>query len=90
MASKRFLKKNINYVCSELFAECVANSLYNIKGDDKNTNAMLHSILVMRNNFVCRISHPEPGISSKKYFSDLIEKFNEQAGEIIDQITNQN
>lgn len=89
MANKRTLKKSINYVCSELFAECVANSLYSTS-DNNNTNAILHSIITMRNNYVSRISHPEPGISNKNYYSDLIEKFNEQADEIIDQITNQN
>lgn len=29
MANKRDLKRTINYITSELFAECVAASLYN-------------------------------------------------------------
>ena len=29
MPNRRDLKKTINYICSELFAECVAASLYN-------------------------------------------------------------
>lgn len=90
MASKRNLKKNINYVCSELFAECVANSLYNIKADDKNTQALLHSILRIHSDYVCRISHPEPGMAPRKFFADLTQNFNAQIGEIIDQIANMN
>ena len=31
MANKRTLKKNINNICSLLFSECVAESLYNNK-----------------------------------------------------------
>ncbi len=89
MANKRDLKKNINYICSELFAECVANSLYNGKFDDKNTEALLHSILSIHSNYIRRVSHPEPGMAAKKYYADLISGFNEQINETIDQITNQ-
>lgn len=91
MSSKRVLKKSINYICSELFAECVASSLYNVKpGNDDNCEALLHSIVSIHHNYVCRISHPEPGISPKVYFADLTKKFNEQIDEIIDQIANMN
>lgn len=91
MASKRILKKNIKYICSELFAECVASSLYNIKkGNSDNCEALLQSILSIHHDYVCRISHPEPGMSPKVYFSDLTHNFNAQISEIIDQIANLN
>ena len=35
ITNKKDLKKTINYVCSELFAECVAVSLYSGKNDKK-------------------------------------------------------
>ena len=28
MASRKVLKKNVNYIAGELFAECLMNSLY--------------------------------------------------------------
>ncbi|MCD8202335.1 MAG: hypothetical protein LUD48_01675 [Prevotella sp.] len=87
MANKRNLKKMINYICSDLFSECVAASLYG-KKDKEDINAILTSILIVHNNFICRISHPEPGMAKKGYFKDLKDKFNIQAGEIIDQIAN--
>lgn len=90
MASKRTLKKSINYVCSELFAECVANSLYNVQKDDSNTEALLHSILTIHHNYVSRVSHPEPGIPAKAYFADLTQHFNAEISEVIDQIANMN
>jgi hypothetical protein len=40
----------------------------------------------MRNNFVRRISHPEPGMSAKAYYKDLKEKFAAQASELLDQL----
>ena len=34
MASRKALKKNVNYIAGELFAECLMNSLY-VPGTDK-------------------------------------------------------
>ena len=86
MSNKRDLKKTINYICSELFAECVAASLYNGKPEEDNVNALLSSILMIQNDYVSRISHPEPGMETQHYFKDLSNNFNKQASEIIDQI----
>ena len=86
MSNKRDLKKTINYICSELFAECVAASLYNGKPEEDNVNALLSSILMIQNDYVSRISHPEPGMETQYYFKDLSNNFNKQASEIIDQI----
>lgn len=86
MSNKKDLKKTINYICSELFAECVAASLYNGKPNEDSVNALLSSILMIQNDYVRRISHPEPGMRPKDYFKDVIDNFNKQTSEIIDQI----
>ena len=87
MASKRVLKHQINDICSELFAECVAVALYNKKAEDSNIDAILTSIMVVNNEFIKRVSHPEPGLEPKLYYKDLILGFNNQIDEIIDQIS---
>ncbi|MBO1362458.1 hypothetical protein JHU38_01440 [Prevotella sp. A2931] len=87
MASKRVLKHQINYICSELFAECIAVALYNKKKEDNNVDAILTSIMVVNNEFIKRVSHPEPGMPPKLYYKDLILGFNKQIDEIIDQIS---
>lgn len=86
--NKRDLKKSINYICSELFAECVAASLYNNNLEKENVDALLTSILNIHNNYICRISHPEPGMDAKAYYKDLIDNFNKEVGEIVDAICN--
>ena len=89
MSSKRDLKRTINYICSDLFAECVAASLYgNQKSSTENTDALLTSILLVHSDYVRRISHPEPGIPQKKFYKILIEDFNKQVDGLIDQIAN--
>lgn len=86
MANKRLLKRSITLICEELFAECVAASLYGHNRD--GADALIFSIVKMQDDFLSRISHPEPGMPATKYFKDLREKFASEASEIIDQINN--
>ena len=88
MASKKGLKKTINNICTDIFAETVAASLYSGKPHNDNVDSLLKSILKIREDFVSRISHPEPGLSKKKYYDHLANDFTEQIMEIIDHIGN--
>ena len=90
MSNKRDLKKQINYVCGELFAECVAASLYGAKADVAVVKPLLSSIVSLNQDFLSRVSHPEPGMESKRYYRVLEQDFNRQASDIIDQICNIN
>lgn len=90
MSNKKDLKKRINYVCGDLFAECIATSLYTGKPKQEDVNAILHLILTVNNDYVRRISHPEPGMTKKEYFKFISDSFDKQAVEIIDQIGNLN
>ena len=86
MASKRHLKQTINLICEELFAECVAASLYG--QNRESAEALIYSTLKMRNNYIRRISHPEPGMPAKVYYKDLKEKFSAEVSELYDHLRN--
>ena len=88
MSSKKDIKQTINDVCRDLFAECIAASLYNNVKNEESVYTLLSCIIGLRNDFVCRISHLEPGIPPKKYFTILINEFEERVNEIVDQISN--
>ena len=88
MANKRELKRSISYICSDLFAETVAASLYDKKASKENLEALLASILIIHDDFIRRVSHPEPGLAPKAYYKAIIEDFNKQVSEIIDHIQN--
>ena len=75
LANKRSLKRNINYVCSELFSEVVAISYTTDAGED-NIKALLTSILVIHDDYVRRVSHLEPGLAPKVFYKNLITSFN--------------
>jgi hypothetical protein len=88
MANKRDLKRTINYTCSDLFAECIAASLYSGKPVKDDVDALLKSILMVHNQFIRRVSHPEPGMEQKKYYQNLAKEFDKSVAEIVDQIAN--
>ncbi|MBQ8655924.1 MAG: hypothetical protein IJ527_02530 [Prevotella sp.] len=86
MAKRRELKRNINNICTILFAEGVAAATEN--EHPENAEALLYSIAKLENEYICRVSHVEPGMKPKVYFKDLKEKFAAHVGEIVDQISN--
>lgn len=88
MTNKRTLKKSITQICEAMFTECVATSFSAQKSSQENIEALLFSIVRMQDDFLSRISHPEPGMPAKQYFKVLREKFAAQASELIDQINN--
>ena len=88
MANKRTLKKQINLICEELFVDFVAASLYGNAPNHSQAEAVLFSIIKLRNNYISRISHPEPGMPAKQYYNKLKEDFIAQASDINDQICN--
>ena len=86
MAKRRELKRNINNICTILFAEGMAAAMEN--EHPENAKALLYSIIKLQNEYICRISHVEPGLKPSVYFKDLTEKFTSRVGEIVDQICN--
>ena len=55
MANKRDLKRTINYITSDMFAECVAASLYSSKPADEDVDGILTAIVMIRTDFICRV-----------------------------------
>ena len=83
MASRKTLKKNVNYIAGELFTECLVNSLYVPGTDKQKADALMSEILKMQDEFVSRISHTEPG-NVKGYYKKFHSDFNAKVDEIID------
>lgn len=82
MASRRELKKNVNYIAGELFMECLVNSLY-VPGTDKaKADKLMGEVLEMQDEFISRISHTEPG-NVKGFYKKFREDFNKKVDEII-------
>lgn len=83
MAKRRVLKKRINYIVGELFAECLINGKNS--ADQAKVNDVLANILNAQNEFISRISHTQPG-NVKGFYKKLIQDFNDKVNELIDAI----
>ncbi len=88
MANKRQLKRTINYITSELFAEAMAAVIYSGKDNKDEGDNVLASIILMRDDFISRVSHPEPGMAASKYYGVLVKDFNNAMAETVDNISN--
>lgn len=82
---RKDLKKHINYLCGELLAECIAAAGYSKKDNHGDVENVMLSIFTMQNDWICRLSHVEPG-SKKAFFKKLKEDMQHRTNEIIDQI----
>ncbi len=88
MANKRDLKQTINYVCAELLSETFVAGMLEKNIDNDSIDNLLNAIVRMNRDFISRMSHPEPGMSQKVYYRNLIAGFNQQVDEVIDMIGN--
>lgn len=81
---RRDLKKSINNLCSELFAECIILHQYE-KADADAVSNVMENILMMQADLICRISHVEPG-AKKQFFKKLREDLLNRTEQIVDDI----
>ena len=85
MANRRNLKKEINSICSNLFAECVAITLQ--KGNEVGgaVDSIMTDILNLQDDSLSRISHTQKD-KSKEFYKQLYADFNAKASTIIEAI----
>ena len=88
MAKRKDLKSIVSDTCADLVAEVVAISTYEVKANHDNVLNIISSILKGRNDYVKRISHPEPGMEPKAYFRKITDDFVAEVSEIADHISN--
>lgn len=86
MASRRQLKKNVNYIIGELFSECVVNKKFIPNVDAAEADRLLVEILKVQEEFISRISHTEPG-NEKKYYKHFSTEFNKEVDAIINSLS---
>ncbi|MCD8261665.1 MAG: hypothetical protein LUD15_09405 [Bacteroides sp.] len=89
MASRKQLKKDINYIIGDLFTDCLIQNLYVPETDKEKAVEVMSRILKVQQEYVSRISHPEPG-NVKNFYKKLREDFTHEVGEIINEIAKLN
>ncbi|MBO6124810.1 MAG: hypothetical protein J6P55_02975 [Bacteroidaceae bacterium] len=85
MMKRREIKKDINSLCGDLFAECVALLQYKKETNKKDVENVMLTILQMQNEMITRLSHVEPG-STKLFFKKMREDLLARTEDIVEQI----
>ncbi len=86
MASRRNLKKDINYIIGDIFTECLIYKELVPGTDQEAVDALIVDLLRIDNDFNARISHTEPG-NAKEYYRTLVKDFQNEITEVIDKLT---
>lgn len=86
MAKRRELKKAINFLCGELFAECVAITHYQKPTPQADIDNVMTSILNLQDDMLSRVSHVEPGMRPSVFFKKLRTDLVAQTDDIVEQI----
>ncbi len=82
---RRELKKQINFLCSELLAECVACLCCGKAKNRADVDNVMVSILQLQSDMISRISHVQPG-ATKPFFKKLHSELITRTDEIVEQI----
>ena len=86
MASRRNLKKNVNYISDLVAGLCIVEGL-NAKDENREelSNLFLQAI-TLRQDIIRRLSHTEPG-NVKGFYKKLRMDFNAQVSDIVSTIS---
>ena len=86
MASRRKLKKTINYVSTELMTEVYFRVLLSGKSDDAKVEALSVEIADLNDRFILRAGHPDGKNNSaivKSYFRKLFSDWQTAVDAIV-------
>lgn len=84
MASRKNLKKTVNYIVDELCTECFIQEFVK-KADEEKVNEILTDIMALQTEFLARCSHTEPG-NVKGFYKKFYDDFNAQTDAIVAKI----
>ena len=86
MASRKNLKKNVNYITETIAGLCIVASLENQGEKSEAASRLFLQVMNLRNDIISRISHTEPG-KTKEFYKKLQNDFNSQVQDILQQLS---
>ena len=85
MASRRDLKKHVNYISEVTVGMCIIEGM-SAEAERREAIAdLVEKTLNLRSDIISRISHTEPG-NVKSFYKKLKEDFSAQVSDIIDSL----
>ena len=85
MASRRNLKKNVNYISDVLAGLCMIERMNAAEENVKAIDTLFLQVINTRQDVISRISHTEAG-SVKAFYKKLKEDFNKSNTEVFEKL----
>ena len=86
MASRKNLKKNVNYITETIAGLCIVASLENQGEKSETASRLFLQVMNLSNDIISRISHTEPG-NTREFYKKLQNDFNSQVQDILQQLS---
>ncbi len=74
MASCRDIKKDINFLASQMLNECFSFMEYSPLNNQENVLDILHDVEQLRRNLLYKVNNPPENGSLKEYYRKLISE----------------
>ncbi|MDR3117972.1 MAG: hypothetical protein LBU44_00880 [Mediterranea sp.] len=84
MASRKKLKRNVDYIAGGLCAKCLLNITREAVNKDEMEKIIVR-IFIMQEEFTTRLNHPDTE-NTKEFYKQFYSDFNARQKEIIDAI----
>lgn len=88
MASRRELKKDINFLTTEIVSECYIKHLLS-ETHEKEISVLIAETLANGDEFLSRVNHPDGKLNpkmAKKYYTHLRKDLMEKSSETLDKL----
>lgn len=89
MASKKKIKKDINFLVDEVIATCLLQADSPEGKPNKNLDGIIEEMLIFREEMIYKVNNPElneNNKSLKKYYNDLYEHLIKHVNEVFEKI----
>lgn len=92
MASRRNLKKTVNYICLGVIGECLSFLEHTPSLNQENAQLIIADAVELRNKLVGMINHPQHEASSygniKAYYRNIREELHTESERLMERLNN--
>lgn len=86
MASRRDIKKDINFLAEQMMAECFSFLRYSPLNELENVLEILHDIEQLRINLLFKVNNRPEEESPQEYYKKIIDELYKQNMELLEQL----
>ena len=86
MPSCRDIKKDINFLASQMMAECFSFLEYSPVNNHENVIDILHDVIQLRANLIYKVNHPPQNGILKNYYKEIVNEMYDQNLELIERL----